>query len=639
MKYKVLLLFSIILMSIIANIAYTTIPANASTTKAFVLEDSKGDDKGPGYYVYPTNKVFQPGVFDLTKFYVEYNGTHVIFKVYVDNLGDNPWNGPNGFCLQFPHIFVRTTADIPTNNTTFGLNIALADNSTWHFALLLAPGWEEKPVPEGQRAALYYANGTVIVQDGDFKVYAKEDENVIVAVVKADLLPDVDNIDKWVFTVALAGYDGFGPMRVRPVTSDASAEWAFGNGSAEAIAVGVEPRVIDLLAPTPDEQYQMLTSFKVNLEEMTGKFAVVHGYRLKPVQPPTVKGKVVFEMDDPVGDDKGPGYYVYPTNKVFQPGVFDLTKFEVIDAGDKIIFKVYVKNLGDNPWNGPNGFCLQFPHIFVRTTANLPVNNSTFGLNVVVAPEYAWHFALLLAPGWEEKPVPEGQRAALYYANGTVVVQDEEFKVYAVEEENAIVAEVSKKLLPDVEHINQWKYVVALAGYDGFGPLRVRPVTSDAEAEWAFGNGSAEAIAVGVEPRIVDLLAPTADDQYRMLSGFKVNLEEMTGTPAIVYGVPMVKPIPVTVTETVTLTKTETITSTVTTTVKETTTVTTEKTVTETSVETVTETTTKTTTATTTVTETTTTVEKVTDYTATVAVGIILLLVGVGIGVIVGRRR
>ena len=39
----------------------------------------------------------------------------------------------------------------------------------------------------------------------------------------------------------------------------------------------------------------------------------------------------VFEMTDPTGDDNGPGTYVYPTNDVFKPGVFDLTKFRVID--------------------------------------------------------------------------------------------------------------------------------------------------------------------------------------------------------------------------------------------------------------------------------------------------------------------
>ena len=651
---KAYILLSIILLSFAALSSTMIMPAKAETL-VFEMDDPTGDDNGPGTYVYPTNDVFQPGVFDLTKFQVIYNGTHVIFKVYVANLGDNPWNGPNGFCLQFPHIFVRTSNE-DGNTSTFGLNVVIANDSAWHFALLLAPGWEENPVPQGQRAALYYANGTVVVQDGDFKVYANESENAIIAVVKANLLPDVDNIANWKYVVALAGYDGFGPMRVRTASSDAEAEWNFGNASADAVAVGVAPYVIDLLAPTAEDQYQMLTSYTVNLDNLTGTPAIIHGYSLQQVSAPVTE-KTVFYMEDPVGDDNGPGTYVYPTNNVFQPGVFDLTGFKVIDAGDKVKFIVYLKNLGDNPWNGPNGFCLQFPHIFVRTTADLPVNNTSLGLNVVIAPDYAWHFALLLAPGWEEKPVPEGQRAALYYANGTVVVQDDDFKVYANETENAIIAEVSKKLLPDVEHIKEWRYVVALAGYDGFGPMRVRTVTSDAEAEWNFGNASAEAVAVGVAPYVIDLLAPTAEDQYKMLNSYTVNLDTLTGTLAVVYGVPEVTPTTTTtetttaptttVTETVTTTETvtETTTATITQTLVQTTTATVTQTVekTQTIEKTMTQTQTITQTTTTTqketVTETSTTTITVTDYTAAAGIGIVLLLVGIGIGFVIGKGR
>ena len=40
---------------------------------------------------------------------------------------------------------------------------------------------------------------------------------------------------------------------------------------------------------------------------------------------------IVFEMEDPTGDDYGPGSYVYPANQLFEPfkGIFDLQKFSV----------------------------------------------------------------------------------------------------------------------------------------------------------------------------------------------------------------------------------------------------------------------------------------------------------------------
>ena len=258
-------------------------------------------------------------------------------------------------------------------------------------------------------------------------------------------------------------------------------------------------------------------------------------------------GRYVYGLEDPIGDDDGPGTYKYPTNEVFKEGVFDLTKFKVIYNGTYVIFKVYVRNLGGNPWRGPNGFCLQFPHIFVRTTANMPTNSSTFGLNVALAPNSTWHFALLLAPGWGSEPVPKGERAAIYYSNGTVIAQNDLFKVLAEPEANAIVAIVKATILPDVAHISAWKYVVALAGYDGYGLMRVRGVTPDVRAEWKFGSGDPKAIAVGVEPRVIDLLASTAEAQYRELRSYKVNLEKFTGSKAVLVAIklnPLTDPLP-----------------------------------------------------------------------------------------------
>ncbi len=38
---------------------------------------------------------------------------------------------------------------------------------------------------------------------------------------------------------------------------------------------------------------------------------------------------------DPTGDDKGPGNYIYPTDKVYKAGSFDLTEFKMKVSGDK----------------------------------------------------------------------------------------------------------------------------------------------------------------------------------------------------------------------------------------------------------------------------------------------------------------
>lgn len=246
-------------------------------------------------------------------------------------------------------------------------------------------------------------------------------------------------------------------------------------------------------------------------------------------------GKVVFEMSDPEGDDDGAGGYKYPKADVFRPGVFDLTKFRVIDSGSSLIFEVYFKDLGGNPWSGPNGFSMQYVHIYVRTTLNVPGRTDTFGLNVNVTEDSAWHVAILLAPGWGSDPVPSGEKSAIYFADGSVVVQNGNFKVYADPARNAIVAEVSKNLLPDANNADKWVYVVAVTSYDGFGPMRIRPFGVDPDM-WVVGVGAkhAKAVLFNVVPRVMDLLAPTAQDQYSQLTTY---VAEKNGTLAKIRGV------------------------------------------------------------------------------------------------------
>lgn len=297
-------------------------------------------------------------------------------------------------------------------------------------------------------------------------------------------------------------------------------------------------------------------------------------------------GNIIFEMDDPEGDDDGAGGYTYPTAPVFKPGVFDMLKFQVIDLDDTIQFAITVKDLGGNPWNGPNGFCLQYIHIYIRTYPDKPGRTDTYGLWINISDDSAWHVAILVAPGWGTDPVPKGERAAIYYANDTVIVQNGDFKVYADPTTNTIYAEVKKSLLPGIENIENWIYVVVLTSYDGYGEDRIRPFGVQA-ADWVVGAGTkyAKAILKGVIPRVMDLLAPTAEAQYEMLNTFDAE----AGKYAVVSGVgkaAVPTPTP-TVTVTVTSTVTETVTKELTTTLTKTETIRAVETVTETRTETI----------------------------------------------------
>jgi len=268
------------------------------------------------------------------------------------------------------------------------------------------------------------------------------------------------------------------------------------------------------------------------------------------------RAKVLLDVTDPEGDDDGAGGYEYPLNPVFKPGAFDLLRFKVIEVNDKVLFEVHVRNLGGNPWGGPNGFSMQYIHIYIRTTLRELGRGDTIGLNVNLSDESRWHIAILIAPGWGSDPVPKGERAAIHYSNDTIVVQNGLYKVYVDPAANAIIAEISKSLLPDVDNIEKWVYTVILTSYDGYGPYRIRPFGVESQ-EWVVGVGSryAQAVLFNVIPRVMDILAPTKDEQYAMLNTFKIDRERGVAQMAIVRGfskTAMTQPPP---TKTVTVTE------------------------------------------------------------------------------------
>ena len=287
-----------------------------------------------------------------------------------------------------------------------------------------------------------------------------------------------------------------------------------------------------------------------------------------PRPPPGVGGVVILDMEDPTGDDDGPGGYGYPGNAVFKPGVFDLTRFTMVDTGSSVLFRLVFRNLGGNPWSGPNGWSLQYIHIYVKTTLPAEGRRDTFGLNVNIT--HGWHFAILAAPGWGSDPVPQGERTALYYYDkDTPVVQNGVLKAYADQATNSIYVEVSKSIVYDSGNIDKWTIAVLVTSYDGYSPTKVRPFVIGG-GEWQVNVPSNYSLASlkGVLPLVLDLLAPTAKEQYQMLNSFNA----ATGEQAKVYGVaptptttttqPTPPPTPTTPTGTTTPTTPTTVTTT-----------------------------------------------------------------------------
>jgi len=301
-----------------------------------------------------------------------------------------------------------------------------------------------------------------------------------------------------------------------------------------------------------------------------------------------VRERLYIEIPDPEQDDKGPGTYGYPTAGEFKPGVFDITKVYIGVEGEELVTRVYFRDLGGDPWNGPNGFSLQYIHIYIQTTNPLATNKlyitDTFGLNVKLREDYGWQYAILLTPGWGTEPVTEGELSALIYANGTIYVEDKDFDVIGNTSENYVEARIPCSLISDWENLRSWKVFVAVTSWAGENPDRIRSMAPGG-GEWiidpiAYANETIRPVVIsgilaGVLPKVFDIALYSSEypngitetQQYEWLMKFQ---PETSKLPVI----------PPEIATTVTVTKTETITSTYTTTYTKETTVTTEKTTT-----------------------------------------------------------
>lgn len=310
----------------------------------------------------------------------------------------------------------------------------------------------------------------------------------------------------------------------------------------------------------------------------------------------TVKEKLQITIQDPEGDDKGPGTYGYPTAAVYKPGVFDITRAEISVEDTYFVVRVYFKNLGGNPWNGPNNFSLQYIHVYMRTTNPAATGriyrSDTFGMNFKLREDYAWQYALLISPGWGTRPLPEGELSALYYSTGSVYVEDKDFTVLANPSENYVEARIPLSLLSDWENLKYWKVVVAVASWAGENPDRIRSFAPGG-GEWlvdpvAYADEQARVkVLAGLMsntiPKAMDIAVYSEDypggisseEQYKWLMGFNPDkglvatvppevAPQVTATITVTQALVQVQTVTRAVTETQTVTEVQTTTETIT---------------------------------------------------------------------------
>jgi glucoamylase len=232
-----------------------------------------------------------------------------------------------------------------------------------------------------------------------------------------------------------------------------------------------------------------------------------------------VSGTLIFNQDDPTGDDNGPGTYQYPTSGDFHPGAFDLTKFQVYDTGSTITFRVQTADLTPT-FGSTNG--AQLVDVYVSEPGGSPTSTSASypSMNYTVAS--AWS-RLIEVQGFGGSYF----RDATGTTAGSVAVSANQVSRY-------ITFSVDKAALGGTPTAG-WAFTVALTGQDGtHGTDQTRGFASTPQA-YAFGvcavGGSAPICArdPNTVPKVMDLLTPSGTSQAT----------ELSATPVVLQAVPV----------------------------------------------------------------------------------------------------
>jgi glucan 1,4-alpha-glucosidase len=191
-------------------------------------------------------------------------------------------------------------------------------------------------------------------------------------------------------------------------------------------------------------------------------------------------GARVGGVTDPVGDDNGPGSYVYPTDGAFNSGSMDLTGFDVYRDGDVVRMVTKVAGAINNPWGG-NGMSTQRLNIYVHDSADTSVTSTPLLPGTNMNGAGPWRRAIVADGRYQTSTYGEG-----VYGPGLNRVGDADLQVIPVSRQIVVSMPASTFGTTDLAAA---RYQVSMFSdaEDGEGIGNIRPVYS--LACWNGANG------------------------------------------------------------------------------------------------------------------------------------------------------
>ncbi len=225
----------------------------------------------------------------------------------------------------------------------------------------------------------------------------------------------------------------------------------------------------------------------------------------------------ILRIEDPEGDDYGPGSYTYPTDGVFKESVYDVKFFEVGIDEENYVFTFGFVGPVENPWGSPVDLSVQTMDVYIDMDPGAGTGARMLlpGRNAALNEGSGWEYAIWIE-GWTPQvvqPDPETLEPKNYSEASSAL------SITVDAAKNTVTARVPKIFFPEGDPAD-WAYAAVVLGQEGYpaeGVWRVRNVSLMA-AQWLFGGATLDSN----HTRIIDLVLPESADasQAELLSNY-----------------------------------------------------------------------------------------------------------------------
>ena len=235
----------------------------------------------------------------------------------------------------------------------------------------------------------------------------------------------------------------------------------------------------------------------------------------------------VLTVQDPEGDDRGPGSYAYPLDPVFGAGAYDIVEFAVAEDENNLTFRMTFAGPLNNDWGAPNGMGIHTVDVYIDA-ADGGERKLLPGRNAALPEGEGWEFAIWAegwTPGLYGPPVGDSPSPMQMGDSGTLnIVSDPGQSKITIRMPKKVLAEA---LGVDVSGLDpaSWGYlgvVMSQEGYPASGVWRVRDV-EPSPGQWRFGGAPDDTN----HTRIIDVAYPadSAPAQEEALSTYPASQE------------------------------------------------------------------------------------------------------------------